>query len=303
MYNSSYIIIAVFSLLIGQYVVFAPPFRKYFKAVCASITERVIIGVLMGFALWVGGTKAPSTMSYVAQFVTVMRSGVVIDESGVIAKATEQAVVESFIDYAVEINAAASNTVVAARADFDEVAGIVTNTERRVIYISSYLPRAGTGINAVTNHNIAATCEQTRMTDGTNMTAWIWFSEEPAFAPGMGGEIDVGGGPVRIVCHTNFYPETEMINGAPCVRYVFEIPEGSRGVQFIPAYEVKFGSPSAPLVVPTGGITVTTNGVTLLPFTGTDSYFGGRVTVGYKGGIATEVTIDGVPVTNGVHQL
>lgn len=279
-----------------------PIVYRHFHAVAKTAFSRALVGLFIGQLVFIAGSK-PNTMGYVAQFVTVLRNGYVIDESGVIAKATEQAVIESFIDYAGQINEAASNTVVAAAVEFETAAEMVTNSTRRVIYIASYLPRSGTGGGAVTNHNIAATVEQTRMFDSTNLTAWVWFSAVPAFAPGMFAEIDVGAGAVRCKCVTNFYPDTELINGAPCVKYVFAIPEAARGVQFIPSYEVQFGSADTPLIVPLGGVTVETDGVIKLPFSGTDSYFGGRVEVSYKGGIATGVRIDGNPVTNGVYQL
>ena len=301
---SSDLLILAACLGIGQAFAALPFVRRALSRAVPSVFGRALFGCALGAACYVGGTKAPvASLSYAAQFVTVLRGGMVIDESGVIAKATEQAVIESFVDYATEIMDAASNTVEQAGADFAAAAGLVTNSERRVIYVSSYLPRSGTGQGAVTNHNIAATLEQTRMIDGTNFIAWVWFSEEPAFAPGLSAEIDVGGGPVRVACLTNHYPETETVNGAACVRYVFEIPEGARGVQFLPSYEVGFGSAGVPLLVPAGGITVETDGGTALPFSGTDAHFGGRLAVRYKGGIAVGASIDGTAVTNGVYHL
>lgn len=290
---------------IAQALVQWPPFYKHFRKAAKTVFTRAIVGIFIGQLTFIAASKsgAPSAMNYVAQFVTVLRNGYVIDESGVIAKATEEAVVESFVEYAAQINNAASSTVVNASTEFLEVANLVTNSQRRVIYISSYLPRSGNGQGGLVNHNIAATLEKTRMTDGTNLTAWVWFSEEPAFAPGMSAEIDVGGGAFKVECATNFYPETESINGVDCVRYVFEIPEESRGVQFLPSYEVQFGTRLAPLVVPSGGITVKTNNVTVLPFSGTDTHFGGRLSIIYKGGIATEAAINGTQITNGVYHL
>ncbi len=290
---------------IAQALVQHPSFYKHFRRAAKTVITRAIVGIFIGQLTFIAASKsgAPSALSYVAQFVTVMRTGVVIDESGVIAKATEEAVIESFVEYAAQINIAASGTVANASADFLEVANLVTNSQRRVIYISSYLPRSGTGQGAVVNHNIASTLEQTRMIDGTNLLAWVWFSEEPAFAPGMVADIDVGGGYVRVACSTNYYPETESINGVDCVKYVFCIPEEASGVQFLPSYEVQFGTQLRPLTVPSGGITVETNNVTALPFTGTDTYFGGHLTVKHKGGIAVEAAIDSTPITNGVYQL
>jgi hypothetical protein len=139
--------------------------------------------------------------------------------------------------------------------------------------------------------------------DGETLSMWVWFSEEPSVAPGMCAEIDLGGGWGELCSVTNSYPDTESINAVPCVRYDFFVPEFARGTVFRPDYEVAFGSELAPLLVPSGGVTVETNGVTALPFSGTDSHFGGRAEVTYRGGIATALKIDGVAVTNGVYGL
>lgn len=291
-------------MCITQAAVLHPRIIRHLRHIAPGTLSRAVVALVVGQITFIGGSKPPSVKNLVAQFITVLRSGVVIDASGVVAKATEEAVLESFIGYASDINAAASGTVANAAGEFREVAALVTNTERRVIYISSYLPRSGTGQGGIVNHNIASTCEQTRMdAGGTNLIAWVWFSAEPAFAPGMVAEIDVGGGPFTVPCVTNFYPATESVNGADCVKYVFAIPEGSRGVQLIPSYEVRFGTLAKPLAVPSGGIVVVTNNVPVLPFSGTDRYFGGRLAVEHHGGIATKAFINGTPLTNGVHHL
>jgi len=265
--------------------------------------DRSAVGFIIGlFAIYAVSKGGLSPRSYVAQFVTAMSSGVIIDESGSVAKASEAAVLDAFLDLSVQISAGASNAVVAAGNEFCAVANMVTNNPRRVIYVASFLPRSGAG--GVTNHNIAATVERVRQSgDGATLSAWIWFSEEPLVAPGIAADVDVGGGPFRLAAVTNFYPVTEQIGGAPCVRYDFAVPAEARGTVFIPAYEVAFGSPAAPLVVPSGGVSVTADGVTLLPFNGTDAYFAGRLLVTYKGGVAVSATLDGTAVTNGVYEL
>lgn len=308
MWTDDYRIWILWLCLMGlaQAVVLHPAVVRRIRKIAPTFLNRVFVALCIGQFAFYAASKSggPSTYTAVAQFITVLRGGVVIDESGVVAKASEQAVVEAFVEYAQQINAAASNTIVSASNDFGRVANLVTNSNRRVIYVASYLPRSGNGAGGVTNHNIAATVEKTRMdASGTNLTAWVWFSEQPTIAPGMAAEIDVGGGPVLATCTTNSYPATETVSGVPCIRYQFSIPDESRGVEFIPSYEVGFGNPNTPLLVPTGGITVKTNNTVRLPFNGTDSYFSNRVRVTYSGGIAVGMTIDGNSVSNGVHTL
>lgn len=307
MFSNNDILPLLFCLITGQIVASIPYVRRAMANVIGgrSIAVRLIVGCVIGAAAWVGGTKGPgATMSLIGQFVTALRSGHVIDESGVVARASEAAVVAAYADLSRDIVAAASNAVIDLEGEFARVEGLITNQERRVIYLSSYLPRAGTGFQAITNHNIAATLEQTRLSgDGLTLYAWVWFTAEPAFAPGMIASIDVGGGPFWAVNTTNNFPNTEDINGAPCVRYDFAIPSGARGVQLFPAYEVGFGAPGRPLIVPAGGILVETNGIPVLPYTGWDDYFSGLLRVRYAGGIAVEGLINGQLATNGVYAL
>lgn|GEM_PF-5375417 len=300
MYSSEDIIRLLVLIGVGQAFVRLPSVARAAGWWARSFGRRTFFGLLVGWCAW-AGAKSITQRTLVGQFVSVLRSGVIIDESGVLAKATEQAVVEAFVGLSREVVAATSNEVVQAEAEFARVSAVVTNSSRRLIYIASYLPRSGPGH---INHNIAATCEKTSQTHGgSNIVAWVWFSQEPAFAPGMVAEFDVGGGPVRAVCVTNDFPATVAVNGVPCVRYEFCVPPGGVGVHYKPAYEVGFGLPDSPLIVPAGGISVKVGEVEYLPFSGTDSYFGGRVQVVYKGGLAQQCIIDGSAVTNGVYEL
>ncbi len=280
-----------------------PFVARSLSKIAPSVFGRIVVGIVLGLsAVYAGAKNGISPRAYVCQYITAMSSGVIIDESGAVAKASEAAVLDAFLALAQQINAGASNTVVAASNEFAEAADMVTNNTRRVIYVASYLPRSGAG--GTTNHNIAATVERVRQSDnGQTISAWIWFSEEPLVAPGIAADVDVGGGPFRLTAVTNYYPATESIGGAPCVRYDFAVPAETTGTVLIPSYEVAFGSDAAPLIVPNGGVSVITNGVTRLPFSGTDTYFSNRVQVVYKGGIAVSATIDGGAVTNGVYEL
>jgi hypothetical protein len=303
-FNSPYDVIAWLAAMgIAQAFVLLPPVRRALALIAPSAFDRVAVGVALGFSTIFAGAKSGiSPRAYVCQYITAMSSGVIIDESGAVARASEAAVLDAFLDLANQINAGASNAVVNASNEFAEAADMVTNNTRRVIYVASFLPRSGAG--GITNHNIASTVERVRQSDdGQTISAWIWFSEEPLVAPGIAADVDVGGGPFRLTAVTNYYPATESIGGAPCVRYDFTVPSETIGTVLIPSYEVAFGSSYAPLIVPSGGISVVTNGVTRLPFSGTDTYFSNRVQVVYKGGIAVSATIDGGAVTNGVYEL
>lgn len=289
---------------IGQAIVLLPPVKRHLDGyISRNPFSRVFVGLFLGgLCVCAGAKNGISPQAYVAQFVTALHGGTIIDESGTVARASEAAVLEAYTELSVEMVAAASGTVAAASGAFVEVANLVTNTERAVVYIAADLPRAAA--HAWTNHNIAATVERVRQSaDGETLSMWVWFSEAPSVAPGMCAEIDVGGGWGELCAVTNSYPATESINAVPCVRYDFFVPPFARGTVFRPSYEVAFGAELQPLLVPSGGVTVETNGVTALPFSGEDSYFGGRVEVTYRGGIAAELKIDGVAVTNGVYGL
>ncbi len=280
-----------------------PCVARSLSKIAPSVFGRIAVGIVLGLsAVYSGAKSGISPRAYVCQYVTAMSGGVIIDESGAVAKASEAAVLDAFLSLADQIVSGASNTVAAASDQFDLAAYMVTNNTRRVIYVSSFLPRSGAG--GVTNHNIAATVERVRQNaDGSVISAWVWFSEVPLVAPGIAADVDVGGGPFRLTAVTNYYPSTESVGGAPCVRYDFTVPSETIGTVLIPAYEVGFGSSASPLIVPSGGISVVTNGVTVLPFSGTDTHFGSRLQVVYKGGIAVSATLDGTAVTNGVYEL
>jgi hypothetical protein len=290
-------------LVTGLCLVEIPKVKKALSDFAPTRANRAVVGLFVGAACFCGWTKGPVSVGSVkAQFITALASGGIVDVSGLVASTTESETVAAFADFAVEIVSAASQTVVNAQGDIDDVAFLITNETRQVVYIASDLPRADPLQH--TNHNIAATVERVRQNgDGTELSLWCWYSEEPVVAPGVCAEIDAGAGWLQLEAITNYYPAIESINGVPCVRYDFAVPSDSRQVVFRPSYELGFGGTDTPLLVPDGGVTVETNGATRLPFTGTDSYFTGRVEVVYHGGIADTLIIDGQTVTNGVHEL
>ena len=293
----------ILCLVTGLLLVNNPWGRRVVKSFAPDRISRIVVGLFVGGACFCGWTKGPvSVGNTVAQFVTALSSGGMIDDSGLVASSAESETLAAFAELAGSISAAASQTVVNAQGDIDDLAFLITNTVREVVYIASDLPRADPV--QWTNHNIAATIEQVRQSeDGSTLSLWCWYSEEPVIAPGVGADIDVGAGWVTLTAITNYYPDTELINAVPCVKYDFAVPSDSRLVVFRPTYEIAFGQDSTPLLVPSGGVTVETNSIIRLPYTGVDAYISGRVEVVYHGGIATTLRIDGSTVTNGVYTL
>jgi len=293
----------VLCLITGLLMTNCPWGRRVIEPFANTRLDRTVIGLLLGGIIMVGWTKGPVSIgSTAAQFVTALRSGGIIDESGLVAASTEAETVEAFAELSSEIINAASQTVVDAQSDIDDVAMLITNTPRKVVYLQCALPRTDP-LQGITNHNISAIVMRTRQSDdGVTLSRYVWYSEQPEVAPGVVAEVDVGGGAVRLTAVTNSFQETESIQGIPCVRYDYTLPESLRKVVFFPDTELEFGSDNTPLLVPAGGIVVD-DGSQHTGWSGTDLYFGGRVQVIYTGGIATALYIDGNSITNGVYTL
>ena len=260
------------------------------------------LSLLMVWGTLYGGTKsAPRVV--LAQFVTALRSGGLLDASGRIAAAAAAAAVAAVADESAGIVAAASNTVADAQATFNGLADGLTNSAYSVAYIALDFPRAEA--HSHTNHNIAATIERLESLDGSNLVAWVWFSEEPAIAPQLVFDASVAEGlSVRLVSITNSYPNTVEIDGVPCISYRMDVPSAMRGIPLRPNYELEFGGPADPLLAPSGGVLVSTNGVEHLPFTGWDTAhpepWGADLAVRYAGGIAVEAIWRGTNYTGRV---
>lgn len=295
---------AVMCMIIGLLLTNCPWGRRVIEPFANTRLDRTIIGLLVGGILLVGWTKGPVSIGSVkAQFVTALCSGGIIDASGLVAASTEAETVEAFAELSSAIVSAASQTVVNAQGDIDEVAGIITNNTRKVVYMQCALPRTDP-TQGVTNHNISAIVVRTRQSaDGGTISRYVWYSETPVIAPTVAANVDIGGGEVRLTAITNSFPDTESIQGVPCVRYDYALPESLQNVVYFPDTELEFGHEGEPLQIPSGCVVVTDSTGTYLGFTGTDTYFDGRVQVDYRGGIATELRIDGTTQTNGVYQL
>jgi len=294
----------VMCLITGLLMTNCPWGRKVIAPFASTRLDRAVIGILLGGIILVGWTKGPVSIgNSVAQFITAMSDGSIIDDSGLVATSTEEETVAAFADLSVAIANAASQTVVNAAGDFAEVAGLVTNSERKVIYIQSSLPRTDPSQGLI-NHNISGFVVRTAMSgDKSVISRYVWYSAEPLVAPTVACVVDVGAGDVKLDAITNTFPDTVEINGIDCVRYDYSVPSSLRNVVFFPDTEFTFGSEDTQLEVGIDGVSVDIGEDTFLPYSGTDSYFTGRVDVVYSGGIATRVYIDGVSVTNGVYAL
>lgn len=251
--------------------------------------------------LYGGGKTMPSGRTVLARFVTALRSGVLLDDSGRIGATAVLAATEAFDRETAAIIAAATNVVAASASAFADASYTLTNRNLYVAYIAADLPRAEP--HSHTNHNLAATIERVSGDGGTNLLSWVWFSEEPAVAPVVAFDVSVSDGVWRrLTSVTNSYPYTIDIAGVPCVEYRFDVPAEMRGIVFRPEYEVGFGGSLETdyLLVPSGGVLIETNAVPCLPYTGWDAACGGsfsNLAVRYSGGIAVEAVAVGTNYT------
>ena len=266
---------------------------------------RLAISLALGFVVLVGASKPTGQeSSRVAQFITAMRDGCVVDESGVVAKFTESETVRFFNQESGIIIAASSNQLYVATTNIAALVNTLTGTPRRVAYICADLPRADPASH--TNHNIAAMVQRVDTTGGVERV-WVWFSETPYAAPNISFDASVADGSwVTLAAVTNTFPETETVAGVPCIRYDFRVPAGMQGVPLRPSYELAFGGYATNqfLNVPSGGVMLSTNGVDILPFTGWETRWpapwGTNLAIRYAGSIAMEVRWCGTNITGEV---
>lgn len=294
----------IICLITGLLLTNCPWGRLALSSFANTRLDRCIVGILLGGLILVGWTKGPlQPRAHIAQFITALYSGAILDQSGLVATSTEQQTVAAFADLSLVIANAASQTVVNAGSDFAEVAALVTNSNRRVIYVQSSLPRTDPS-QGIINHNISGFVVRTAMSeDLSTISRYVWYSAAPQVAPTVACVVDVGGGEIYLDAITNTFPATVEISGIPCIRYDYAVPAPLRHVVFFPDTEFTFGSPEKPLEVGIAGIAVDLGATTYLPFEGTDTLCTGRVSVVHSGGIATKIYIDGTPITNGVYTL
>jgi hypothetical protein len=259
----------------------------------SRLTLRLAMVLPLTIVLLVGGTKGPGGYSArLVQFITALRSGLVVDDSGVVARYAETEAIRYFNSESSNMIAAARDSVTDSVALITAMGVALTSTPYICAYISADLPRAEP--HQWTNHNVAATIERVDQTGGV-LRVWIWYSEEPFQAPDVAFDASVADGTwVTLTAVTNSWPSTETVNGIACVRYDYNVPAEMVGTPMRPEYELSFGgyTLSSYLIAPSGGVLVNTNGVDTLPYTGWvfawPDPWGTNLQVRFAGGIAVE---------------
>lgn len=295
----------ILCIMAGVLLTSIPLIRRAFTLASGWSWHRAIISLFLAGFLLVGWTKGPiyQQSRAVSQFILALVTGGIRDDSGLIAAAAEAETVAAFADYAAAITSAASQTVVNASSQFDDIREAITNDTTPTLYLQCYLPRADHAAG-ITNHNMSATLMRSRQRDHASMLSrWIYFSNAPLTAPSTFAEVDVGGGYLRLESITNSFPDTETVLGLPCVRYDYAVPPGMRGVVLFPDYDLQFGSEQNGLTISSDGVIVETPAKTHIGRFGSLFLANGRVEIIHHGGIATSLKIDGETMTNGVYAL
>lgn len=257
--------------------------------------QRALALVVLALVAGYGGDKPnPQPSSVVLQLLTVLRDGSLKDVRGRVVSGTQAAALDAFAAEAGQIAAALSNVVEAARQDCIDLTNQLAQGDYSAAYIALDMPR---GTPVETNHNIMVGFEQVTQTP-SNLTALVWFSDPPATNVNIRIRYSVAEGQWGLLDPTtNFWPATENVNGAECVRYVYAIPEGIAGTPLRPQYEVEFGgfAPDEYLSVPESGVTVQVGEVEYLPHTGWVTLGAGAdaIAVRLLGGIAVEAVQNG----------
>lgn len=267
--------------------------------------DRQITAVFVAAIMMLGWTKGPivdPSRRHLSQFVMALVTGGIRDDSGVIAEQTQLNTVDAFIQLADNMLVAASNRFVEAGSRIDTLKVQLTNNPPPVVYIQSFYPREDPYVS-LTNHNIAVLAMRQSTTSNV-LSRWIYFSNELANEPVLYAEADVGGGYARLTEITNTYPDTVQIDGAPCVRYDYQLPPSLVNVVLSPDFDLRFGSLENGLQIGPGGLEMIDS--SSASHMGTDGWItlcDGRVQVLHAGGVAVRVKIDGQTVTNGVYTL
>lgn len=277
---------------------FWPQLRSLLRGCAPRLDRRIKVRLLLVLpvtvALMVGGTKGPwgYASARVSQFITALRSGLVIDDSGVVARFAETEAIRYFNEESQSIIDAAHDSVTDSVARITALGVALTGTPYTCAYIAADLPRADP--HQHTNHNVAATIERVDST-GSVVRLWVWFSEEPFERPNLKFQASVADNVwINMSAITNSWPNTETVNGIACVRYDFAMPGGMSGTPLRPTYELSWGGYGTNdyLIVPAGGVLVSTNNVETLPRSGWvrswPAPWGTNLAVRFAGGVAIE---------------
>lgn len=261
--------------------------------------QQALAVVGVGVAVMFGGDKpGPITPPQdIVEILTMRFDGTLRDLSGTVASGVQARSVLDYLAASSNLVHAADVVIEQARLDCIALTNQLLTTDYDIAYLGLDLPR---GTTTVTNHNIIVAFQRVEQS-GSQLDALVWFSEMPTTNVNVFAEYSLAEGVwTSLQPSTNFWPDTETVDGVECVRYRYEIPAGVVGTPLKPQYEVAFGGYRADqyLGVPETGVVVSTNGVDCLPFTGWDDYSEGTnsVLVRYVGGIAVEAVVNGLSI-------
>lgn len=261
--------------------------------------QQALAVVGVGVAVMFGGDKpGPVTPPQdIVELLTIRFDGSLRDLSGTVASGVQARSVLDYIAASSNLVHAADVVIEQARLDCIALTNQLLTTDYDIAYLGLDLPR---GTPSETNHNILVSFQRVEQS-GSQLDALVWFSEMPTTNVNVFAEYSLAEGVwTSLQPTTNFWPDTETVDGVECVRYRYDIPAGVVGTPLKPQYEVAFGGYRADqyLSVPETGVVVDVGGLEHLPYTGWDDYSEGTnsVLVRYVGGIAVEAIINGMSI-------
>jgi hypothetical protein len=259
----------------------------------AAAVGGLVVAVLIG-----GDKPGPQPPAEVVELLTMRADGSLRDSSGEVGSGVQAQALEDYVAESSNVVHAADSVIEQAEIDTIALTNQLLTADYDIAYLSLDLPR---GTTTGTNHNIMISFQRVEQHTNT-LDALVWFSEMPETNINVFVEYSLAEnvwGTLPAI--TNYYPDTEMVDGVECIRYSYQIPSGVVGTPLKPNYEISFGGyePDQYLSVPETGVVVSTNGVDCLPYTGWDDYSEGdeSVLVRYVGGIAVEAITNGVTLT------
>lgn len=252
-------------------------------------------------ASYIGATKPPTKpkSNRVAHFVHVLSNGQILEPDSIMGRAVMVAAAQMALEEAEQLTVLASNTLAQVTSDYHDLTNQLANADYSVAYVGYDYPR---GIPSDPNHNITITIERTEpCSNNCNTAVYAYFSLAPQTNVTLHLQASIKEGEwITLPVVSSSWPDTTEINGVPCYRYEYTIPEGMRGVPLRPYYDVSFGGYELDeyLNVPEAGVIVTVDNIDYAPFTGWDNY--GKLKIRYVGGIAVEAIAHGTNYTGRV---
>jgi len=135
-----------------------------------------------------------------------------------------------------------------------------------------------------------------------DVEAWFWFSTVPNTNVVIHLSATTEFGDALVLAPiANEWPNATLVDGVPCYRYVYALPDEFAGVVLFPPQEIIFGGlDGQQFQVPSDGIAITDSASQAwTPFSGTDIFedgLGNILAITYAGGIAVGATLNGEPL-------